>query len=251
MSNNLSYINSQTAKNGYMEEELVCSDLNSITVRQSFLPMLGNSYNECNRINGSHKCDIQSTNQNLKAQVKKYKIGQFQQLDRHLISDFLETIPELDEISQILINLIELPLLPNGTHVDKSKQRKKLCSSNYDNETLDNFLVLFNNFKRRILEYAFYGNNNEMKPDYLIGVEYKKEKRVKIVTFKIEDIIDNLEKLDFKISPKKTVILLGDKGIISLQRKGGDSGKKTSNHLQIKIKVSYLIDNVHYLEHIL
>ena len=144
----LSYTNSQTAKNGYKEEELVCKDLNNILLKEAFMPMLGNNYNECNRITGNYKCDIQSDNKILRGQVKKYKKGQFQQLDRHWISSFIKNIPELNEASQILKDLFEYPLLPNGTHVDKSKNIKKLCNSNYSQEILDNLLDLLNKCKK-------------------------------------------------------------------------------------------------------
>ena len=60
----------------------------------------------------------------MRGQVKKYKKGQFQQLDRHWMSNIIENIPELNEASEILKNLFEFPLLPNGTHVDKSKKLK-------------------------------------------------------------------------------------------------------------------------------
>jgi hypothetical protein len=245
----LSYTNSQTAKNGYKEEELVCKDLNNKLIKDAFTPMLGDNYNECNRITGNHKCDIQSDNKNLKGQVKKYKKGQFQQLDRHWISCLINNIPELNEVSQILKDLFEYPLLPNGTHVDKSKHIKKLCTSNYSQEILDNLLDLLNKFKRQILEYAFYGLSLEIQPEYLFGVEYENTKRNKIVVFKIEDVIKYLEKLNFKISPRKTAILLGDNSTISLQRKGGDTGKKSSNQLQIKLILSNLIDKVPMLEY--
>ena len=245
----LSYTNSQTAKNGYKEEELVCKDLNNKLIKEAFTPMLGDNYNECNRITGNHKCDIQSDNKILKGQVKKYKKGQFQQLDKHWISCLINNIPELNEVSQILKDLFEFPLLPNGTHVDKSKHIKKLCTSNYSQKILDNLLVLLNKFKRQILEYAFYGLSLEIQPEYLFGVEYENTKRNKIVVFKIEDVIKYLEKLNFKISPRKTAILLGDNSTISLQRKGGDNGKKSSNQLQIKIILSNLIDKVPMLEY--
>lgn len=211
--------------------------------------MLGNNYNECNKITGNHKCDIQSDNKILRGQIKKYKKGQFQQLDRHWISSLIENIPELCKASQILKDLFEYPLLPNGTHVDKSKNIKKLCNSNYSQEILDNFLNVLNKCKKQIFEYAFYGCNVEIKPEYLFGVEYENAKRNKIVVFKIEDVIKYLEKLNFKISPRKTVILLGDNGTISLQRKGGDSCKKSSNQLQIKVILSDLIDTVPILEY--
>jgi len=249
--NNLSYINSQTAKNGYKEEELVCKDLNIPSIKEAFAPMLGDNYNECNRITGNNKCDIQSDNKILRGQVKKYKKGQFQQLDRHWISSICKNIPELNEASQILKDLFEYPLLPNGTHVDKSKNIKKLCNSNYSQEILDNLLDLFNKCKKQILEYAFYGSSLEIQPEYLFGVEYEKTKRNKLVVCKIEDVITYLEKLNFKISPRKTAILLGDNSTISLQRKGGDSGKKTSNQLQIKLILSNLINKVPILEYML
>jgi hypothetical protein len=245
----LSYTNSQTAKNGYKEEELVCKDLNTSLIKEAFILMLGSNYNECNRITGNHKCDIQSDNKILRGQVKKYKKGQFQQLDRHWISNLIKNIPELNEASEILKDLFEYPLLPNGTHVDKSKIIKKLCNSNYSQEILDNLLDLLNKYTKQILEYAFYGSSLEIQPEYLFGVEYENTKRNKIVVLKIEDVIKYLEKLNFKISPKKTAILLGDNSTISLQRKGGDSGKKCSNQLQIKLILSNLIDKVPILEY--
>jgi hypothetical protein len=240
----ISHINSQTAKNGYIEEELVCNDLKNNTIRTAFSSVLGNEYDECSRNEGNHKCDIQSNNNKLRAQVKKYKNGQFQQLDRHWLEHMLVNIPELKEATTILKDLYEYPLLPNKTHIDKNHQLKKLCTTNYPQETLDEFILLLNRNKRRILEYAFFGTNPEIKPLFLFGVEYVRDIRKKIVVFRIKDAIDYLTTLDFKISPRKTAIILGDNGIISLQRKGGDGGKKCSNQLQIKIIVGKILDVV-------
>jgi hypothetical protein len=245
----LSYTNSQTAKNGHKEEVLVCKDLNRKLIKDAFIPMLGCNHNECNIITGNHKCDIQSDNKILRGQVKKYKKGQFQQLDRHWTSSLIEQVPQLDGASQILKELFEYPILPNGTHVDKTKKLKILCNSNYSQQTLENFLQLLNNCKKQILEYAFYGSNLQIQPEYLFGVEYENVKRNKIVVCKIEEVIKHLETLNFKVSPRKTAILLGDKGTISLQRKGGDSGRKSSNQLQFKLILSNIIDKVHVLEY--
>lgn len=55
----LSYTNSQTAINGYKEEALVCEDLNNEIIKGVFSPILG-YFDECSRITGNHKCDIQS-----------------------------------------------------------------------------------------------------------------------------------------------------------------------------------------------
>lgn len=245
----LSYINSETAKNGYKEEELLCKDLNNKIIKEKFASLIGNKYDECFKIKGNHKCDIQSKNNILNAQVKKYKNNQFQQLDRHSITNLINNIPELNDISYILKSLCEYQLLPNGTHIDKTKSIKKLCISNYSQETLDNLLLILNKNKRKILNYAFLGTNIELQPEFLFGIEYNNNKRTKIILFRIKEIIDYLENLEFKISKRKTGIILGDERIISLQRKGGDSGKKSSNELQIKIILSKLIEKVFHLEY--
>lgn len=242
------HINSQTAKNGYKEEKKVCDDLLITELRNTFSPILGNDYDECSRICGNHKCDIRSNNKKITGQVKRYTNGRFQQLDRHWVDDFIESIPQLIEASQILKDLFEYPLLPNGTHIDKSIPIKKLCTTNYSTEELTNLLILLNEHKRLILNYAFLGTNLEIQPEYLFGVEYINNKRDNIVLFKIKQMIDYAEKLDFKISPRKTVIILGD-GIISLQRKGGDGEKKYSNQLQIKLIVSKFVDKVENLKY--
>ncbi len=118
----------------------------------------------------------------------------------------------------MLNNLCENHLLDNKTHIDKTKPIKKLCESNYSKEELNKLID--------ILNYAFLGNNTQMQPVFLFGSEYINNKRVKIVLFKIKNIIDYLETLNFTISKKKTVIILGNESILSLQRKGGDGGKK-------------------------
>ena len=141
----ISYTNSNTAKNGYKEEFLVCNDLNKNSdLQKSFFEFLGNNYDHFSRVDGNYKCDIQSNNKVINGQVKKYKKEQFQQLDRHWIDNLIQYIPELDEVSYILKNLCECSLLPNKTHIDKSKSIKKLCLSNYSQIELDNFIDILN-----------------------------------------------------------------------------------------------------------
>ena len=113
-----SSINSNTAKGGYKEEQLVCDDLNTNTsLRNTFSQILGDEYNTCSKIPGKTKIDIQSKDKKLSAQVKKYKKNQIQQLDRHWCKYWLDKIPELSDIYSLLKTLCEIPLKPNGTHV--------------------------------------------------------------------------------------------------------------------------------------
>lgn len=171
--NSLSHINSQTAKNGLKEEQLVCDDLNNKLIKSLSTPILGN-YNHFEKISGHYKYDIAS--KDIRIQVKKFKEGQFQQLDRHWTSHLIENIPELEDASQILKDLFELPLQKGDPKsVDKSKEVKILCNSNYSQSDLDNFFDLLNKFKRQILEYGFYGTNKQTEPKFIIGSKYKKK----------------------------------------------------------------------------
>ena len=132
----LSIINSKTAKDGYEEEERVCDDLNNnLELRNIITPILDYPYDKCSILKGSNKSDIMSANKIITAQIKKYKEGQFQQLDRQWVDNLIKFIPELDCVKDILKNICEYPLLPNGTHVDKDKSITKLCDTNYSNKS--------------------------------------------------------------------------------------------------------------------
>lgn len=244
----LSFTNSQTATKGYNEERIVCRDLNMNTeLREKVSGFIGANYDNFVQIKGNTKCDIRSFDNTRKAQVKKYKKGQFQQIDRHWISD----IPCLEPIAPMLKSLCEYPLLSNGTHVDKTQSISPLLTSEYTQLELDAFLQELNNAKEKLLKFALLGTDAEQQPNYLFGVEYIKNKRSKLILLKMTDILQYLSVLDFEIMKKGTVIALGDDRILSLQRKGGDGGKKNSNQLQIKIIISKLVDKVANMEFIL
>lgn len=241
----LSNTNSSTAKNGYTEEESVCNDLNTnFAIRENsngFLPMV---FDKCSRIQGNHKVDIASTDRLFTAQVKKYKEGQFQQLDRHWVDDLIAYIPSMVTIQPMMKAWCEIPLLPDGKNVDKEKDRVLLSNTVYSDDVLNQFLATLETHKMQILEYAFYGANQELKPNYLIGAEYKNEKRHKLIFYKVDDIIAYLHQQSFSISKTKSVIQLGKS--LSMQRKGGDGGKKGSNQMQFKIIVSSLPTDIAY-----
>ena len=233
---NLSIINSKTAKNGYKEEDKICEDLNvNDEIREAFSDMLPDDYDFCRKIPGTGKVDVMSDDKKIRAQVKKYKIGQFQQIDRHWIDNIIRTIPNLKDIEEMLKKWCEIPLKSNGTHINKSQKRVLLSKKNYNRRELSNFIRKLNISKKEILDYIFYGTE-EIKPEYLIGVEYEGDKRKQIVMYNINDIIDDLNKKSFQISKSNSVINLGN--YLTIQRKGGDGGKKSSNQIQFKIIIS-------------
>lgn len=231
--------NSQTAKNGYKEERFVCEFLNSKEVPEKYrgeethIP-----------VPGVYKSDIQSSDGKFKAQVKKYKQRQFQQVDRHWVKDYISNIPEWEKNGDILKNLCEIPLSADGKHVDKSQRRKILSTKNYSEQELQDFLQVLENGKKTFLKYIFQGTVSEHAPEYIIGVEYDKKIRKSLTIYKISDVIDYLSNSSFTISKRKTVICLGD--CLSLQRKGGDAGRKGGNQLQCKLIFSRLKIKEHF-----
>jgi len=246
------YAGSDTAKNGYKEEGIICHELNEDkSMKESLKPITGAQYDLCKRISGNSKTDVASENGVLKAQIKKIKKKQFQQVDRGWTKNLVNDIPSLHPIEQILCNCFEYPLKEDGRYVDKSVPLKKLTLDNYTQDELELFIEVLNKNKRKIVERAFLGYKESTQPNCLIASEYDKKKRIKIVAFKMNDIIDYLVTLDFKIGPKKTSVILGDDSVFQMKRKGGDGGKKVSNHVQFMITVSKLYHNVLNCQHIL
>lgn len=58
MNNNISQINSNTAKNGYYEEELCCNDLNlNASIKEQFKGFFPDDYGVCERVpGGGYNC---------------------------------------------------------------------------------------------------------------------------------------------------------------------------------------------------
>lgn len=231
----INIVKSDTAKNGYKEEDNVCNDLNNnVEIKQLFENFIKKKYSITFKKYNGNKCKIDISNDEyIFIQVKKYKKNQFGQLDRHWISDIIKQIPDLKQIEKILIDMCEYPLKKCGKIIDKTKQIKKLNNDNYNNDELINLLNVLNNNKKIILEYVFLGNNNDI-PQYICGIECdKNNNRKKMTIYNIQDVIKYLEQYNFIIKKSHTVLQLGN--CISFQRKGGDNGDKSSNQLQTKL----------------
>lgn len=232
-------MNVNTAINGYKEEDLICHDLNENKLLiEKFKNFTNNSkLGFFSKIKGNFKSDISDSTNTFKIQVKKYKNKQFGQVDRHWVNDVISNIYGLKNVEHILKNLCEIPLKNCGNIVDKSKGRKLLNSKNYSDSELINFINIFNENKKQILEYVFLGKNIDYQPNYICGVEYGK-KRKQIIIYNISDVIEYLQQFNFSIKNSKSVISLNN--CFTIQRKGGDCGKKTSNQIQFKLTFSLL-----------
>lgn len=254
--------NSKTAKGGYIEEEKVLLDLNapsglSTLFVNKFLPSIlkkdAKQFAKFKRHpNSVCKTDIINIDQNILIQIKRYDVKCcYGQIDRHWVDNFIQEIPEIKPVSYMLRNLCEIPLISGTNMVDKEIGRIPLSLEYYSDIQLKSLLDTLNNNIVKILHFVLLGSECATSPNYLMGIEYNKEDRVKTTIYKMKDVIHELSRqFKFRIKSSSTVITLGD--IISIQRKGGDNGLRASNQLQWKIRFSALqtiIPSSKYLEY--
>jgi hypothetical protein len=191
-------VNLNTAKGGYNEEKWVARFLqDGVYVNQD----------------KKSKVDIKNGEWNF--QVKKSKKGQFQQVSRGTVDNFINDLPELEPIKDLLKERCE----------DKKEFKPELLES-------------LNSHKRKIIEHALLGHGE--RPDILCVTEWGKNnnKREKMTFFMMDEVIESLMQYDFKLRKSKTVIELGPS--FTFQRKGGDGGRQSANDIQFKIVPSLL-----------
>lgn len=234
------YCKITTAKGGYLEEDFIKNYMNiNTSVKKKFRSYFKTEYYTLSKIKGTHKVDI-SDGINCHFQVKKSKLNQFGQIARHSIDSFVKYIPDLSKIIHILKKWIEIPLKDDGKHIDNTYTKVKLTTSFFTEDELITLISTLNEkeIKKKIIELVLLGICKKLKPNYICVILYENDIRKKIIFYKMNDIIAYLLQFDFQISKGKTVIYLGD--IFTLQRKGGDGGRKSSNNIQFKIIPSKL-----------
>jgi hypothetical protein len=158
------------------------------------------------------------------------------------VNDLLEKIPKFKEIEKMLKNLCELPIDEKTGYCDRKQEIKKLNKSNYSKDELNNLINIIEKNKKDVIEYAFCGYEKEYIPNYFsISLYNTKNKRLKIIFWKMIDIINYLLDKKFKTfirEPNNTVIEISNG--LTFQRKGGDNVRKQANNIQIKFVSSIL-----------
>ena len=206
---------SEVAKNGFIEEQLVCDDLNK---------RLGLRMNTFSKVKGVFKSDI-TNNNGINIQVKKFKSNCFGQVDKRSVDSWVNQIPALKPIETYLKDLCEYPIDSSTNRVDNTYKRKKLTTDWYTPDELEMITDILNTNKEEILKVVFLGEH--WKPRFLCGVEYKNKTRQRLIFYKTRSILDYLSQCSFEIRKSGTVVQLGP--CLTFQRKGGDCGKSSAN----------------------
>lgn len=229
---------SNTAINGFMEEDYLIDKLNKdVNLQKLLAEFTGKKIiNNASKIKGNKKSDIIISN--ICIQHKKTKYKQFGQIDRHYVDNLIDKIPELDKCKYMLKNLCELPLNQTTQLCDKKYNIKKINNNNYTENEIKNLIDLIKQNKKNIINYAFRGYEEKFIPELFSISLFTNNIREKIIFWKMNDVIDYILESDVKIKKSETVIELGNG--FTFQRKGGDSGKKGGNNFQFKFIPSNL-----------
>lgn len=204
---------SHVARRGLKEEHKVCDALNILFPEKGFRVLRGRG-----------KTDVACEYHKLRFQVKRYQTNQFQQIDRRWLDNLLDGLPDLKPFEHILKDLIQC---------DRSEV-KKLTLDNYEKDTLERLMRVFNANRKNFIERMFLGDDPDSSPNFLICSKYLDRQ---LFVYKIKDVIDYACSSEFFYTD--TVI---KNKFISLQRKGGDSGKPSARQAQTKIN-TWILEN--------
>lgn len=228
-------IGATTAKNGYLEEDWIISQLSGASTPSRFesafmswygLPISDES---ATHVYGHKKCDFRYGD--LGFQWKRTKQGQFGQIARHEVGRMLNAIPALEPLRDLFNSMCVFPL--EGDQVVRPVIRPLLTPEFVPQTKLDEFITLLTTHKRTLLEYALLGTDPNMKPD-LFGITiYEQGKRHSIQVWRISVLLDYLAQYPVSIRRSGTVVEIGN--AFTFQRKGGDSGATSSNQIQFKL----------------
>lgn len=234
-----SELGSLTAKNGFKNEQDVVDAFNAwktSSTAQKWLQTLGYSLNNitnisAKKISGHHKADIQleifekkSINRkNIQVKLVSNEKG-FNQIDKRWLKNYQELWNIPDNIF-VLLQYFTGELSPYKTDVRDSR---RMFLNELSVQEQNSLLTFFNSNKLLIINDILKGRG-EFATEWFLVV--KKTDTTDWVLKPISTVIQHYAEGNVFITPQGSLKL----GKITVQRKGGDAGRKTSQMLQFKI----------------
>lgn len=242
--NNLVALGSQTAKNGFKNEQDVCERFNNWKndeISQNWLVIMGYDLMQIKNVKAivlhGHKADInvqvfvfykESVDiRNIQVKLVSNKKG-FNQIDKRWVKKYQELWNFSDDILKILCLF---------TGELKQGSKKRLFIHEFSQEERDLLLQWFRDNKILVLSDILRGRG-EFSAEWVL-VAQKLTQDARWVLKNINEVLQHYSQGDVKISPKGSLKI----GRVTMQRKGGDNGRPTANMLQFKIDPTELFDD--------
>lgn len=233
---NLIQLGSQTAKNGFKNEQDICDRFHNWQadeISQNWLVIMGYNLSQIKNVKAvilhGYKADInlqvfvfyQETVdiRNIQVKLVSNKKG-FNQIDKRWVKTYQELWGFDDNICQILQYF-------TGELKQGNKKRFFINEFNENEQTL--LLDWFTNNKILVLSDILRGRG-EFSAEWVL-VAQKLPQNARWILKNINEVLQHYGSGDVIISPKGSLKI----GRVTMQRKGGDNGRPTANMLQFKI----------------
>lgn len=239
---------SQTAKNGFKNEQDICDKFNNWKndiEAKNWLLIMNYNLEEIETVNTvvlhGFKADVNVQvkiklktaidTENIQVKLVSNKKG-FNQVDKRWLSHYKEmwNIPE-NIFTLLQYYTGELKPYKSGT-----KDSRRMFITEFNNEEQNLLLNWFKSNKTLILTDIIKGRG-QFSAEWIL-VAQKIENNARWTLVNINEALQHYSDGDVQISPKGSLYL----GKITIQRKGGDNGRETANMLQFKLDPTQLFD---------
>lgn len=239
---------SQTAKNGFKNEQDICNKFNNWKTdfeAKKWLSIMNYDLEEIRSVQATvlhgFKTDV-----NVKVQIKLKSAIDAENIQVKLVSN-KKGFNQVDK--RWLVHYKQMWNIPNEIY--KLLQYYTGEIKPYKNDVKDSRRMFLNEFsvlKQRIILNWFKNNKTLILSDIIKGrgqfsaewvlVAQKINKDARWVLVNINEVLQHYANGSVEISPKGNLHL----GKVTVQRKGGDNGRKTANMLQFKLDPTELFD---------
>ncbi len=240
---NLIQLGSQTAKNGFKNEQDICERFHNWQndeVSQNWLVIMGYNLSQIKTVKAvilhGYKADINLQVfvfyqeavdvRNIQVKLVSNKKG-FNQIDKRWVKTYQELWGFDDNICQILQYF---------TGELKRNNQKRLFISDFNKNEQDVLLQWFKDNKILVLSDILRGRG-EFSAEWVLVAQKISENACWILK-NINEVLQHYGHGELTISPKGSLKI----GRVIMQRKGGDNGRPTANMLQFKIDPTELFD---------
>ena len=239
---------SQTAKNGFRNEQEICDKFNQWQVdkeAEQWLSIMQYDLTEIEKVKAvvlhGYKADVNVQIQiklksaidteNIQVKLVSNKKG-FNQVDKRWLSHYQDMWSIPDDIYKLLQYYTgEIKLYKQDV-----RDLRRMFVDEFTNEEQKNLLKWFQNNKTLILSDIIKGRG-QYSAEWVL-VAQKLDNNARWILVNINEALQHYSNGDVRISPRGSIYI----GNVTVQRKGGDNGRDTANMLQFKLDPTQLFE---------
>lgn len=248
MSTKEQLLGSQTAKNGFLNEDDIVNKFNNWSIDEEAKKWLLIMQYDLNKIEyvkavklSGHKTDVQAQVtiklkevidvQNLQVKLVSSKKG-FNQIDKRWTDKYVELWDIPEEITTMLKKYTG-DIVPD---IENTRDKRRTFANEFNEIEQTKILEWLNKNKTLIVSDILKGRG-QFSAEWML-VAQKTEKNSRWILKPMNFCLNYFGNGEIEISKRGTFKI----GKITMQRKGGDGGRKTANMLQFKIDPTELFE---------